>query len=173
MEALRDSLPRETIISADMALFWADMLGIFPFYQPRTMLFPWGYGTLGFGLPTALGAKLARPERPVVSIMGDGAFLFTGAELATAVQYGLNVPVIIPNNQAYGMIKTQQRDQYDEKYIAVDLHNPDFVQLAHAFGAYGERVTSPQALAYALRQALAADKPTVIEIPWPVAWGAE
>jgi acetolactate synthase-1/2/3 large subunit len=173
MEALRDSLARDAIISADMTLFWADMLGLFPIFEPRTMLFPWGYGTLGFGLPIALGAKLALPERPVIAIMGDGAFLFTGMELATAVQYGLNVPVLVPNNNAYGMIKTQQRDQFDEQFIGVDLHNPDFVQLARSFGAYGERVTTPGALGAAIRRALAADKPTVIDIPWAVAWGCE
>jgi acetolactate synthase-1/2/3 large subunit len=173
MEALRNSLPRDTIISADMSLFWADMLAVFPIYQPRTMLFPWGYGTLGFSIPEAIGAKAAFPERPVVAIAGDGAFLFTGAELATAVQYKLNIPILVPNNNAYGMIKVQQRDQYDEQYIAVDLHNPDFVQLAHAFGAYGKRVTTPEALGKAVCKSLVADKPTVIEIPWGWSWGDE
>ncbi len=173
MDALRDSLPRDTIISADMSLFWADMLGIFPIYEPRTMLFPWGYGTLGFSIPEALGAKVALPDRPVVAIAGDGAFLFTGTELATAVKYRLNVPILVVNNEAYGMIKVQQRDQYDEQFVAVDLDNPDFVQLAHAFGAYGERVTTPERLGKALTEALKADKPTVIEIPWGWTWGAE
>jgi len=173
LEALRESLPRNTVISADMSLFWADMLGIFPIYEPRTMLFPWGYGTLGFSIPEAIGAKAALPERPVIAIAGDGAFLFTGMELATAVQYGLNIPILVPNNNAYGMIKVQQRDQYDEQFMAVDLHNPDFVRLAGAFGAYGDRVTTPEALGRAVKQALAADKPTVIEIPWGWTWGSE
>jgi acetolactate synthase-1/2/3 large subunit len=173
MHALRETLPREAILSCDMSLFWADMLGIFPIYEPRTMLFPWGFGTLGFALPEALGAKLAKPERPVVAICGDGAFLFTGAELATAVQYGLNIPILVPNNDAYGMIKVQQRDQYDEQFMAVDLQNPDFVALARAFGAYGERVDTPDALRQALTAALNADKPTLIEIPWQWTWGKE
>lgn len=173
MDALRANLPRNAIISADMSLFWADMLGIFPIYEPRTMLFPWGYGTLGFSIPEAIGAKAALPERPVMAIAGDGAFLFTGMELATAVQYGMNIPILVPNNNAYGMIKVQQRDQYDEQFMAVDLHNPDFVQLAHAFGAYGERVTTPEALGESLTKALAVDKPTVIEIPWGWTWGSE
>ena len=173
LAALRESLPRDTVISADMSLFWADMLGIFPIYQPRTMLFPWGFGTLGFAIPEALGAKAALPDRPVIAIAGDGAFLFTGAELATAVQYGLNIPILVPNNEAYGMIKVQQRDQYDEQFMAVDLHNPDFVALAHAFGAYGARVATPEAMGQAIRQALGADKPTVIEIPWSWTWGSE
>jgi thiamine pyrophosphate-dependent acetolactate synthase large subunit-like protein len=173
MDALRDSLPRDTIISADMSLFWADMLGIFPIYEPRTMLFPWGYGTLGFSIPEALGAKAALPDRPVVAIAGDGAFLFTGTELATAIKYRLNVPILVVNNDAYGMIKVQQRDQYDEQFVAVDLDNPDFVQLSRAFGAYGERVTTPERLSKAITEALKADKPTVIEIPWGWTWGAE
>jgi acetolactate synthase-1/2/3 large subunit len=129
-------------------------------------MFPWGYGTLGFGIPAALGAKVALPEHPIISIVGDGAFLYTGMELATAVKYGLNVPILVFNNNAYGMIKQQQRDQYDEKFIAVDLHNPDFVQLAQAFDAYGERVTTPEGLGAAVTRALAVDKPTLIEIPW-------
>ena len=173
MQALREALPRNSIISCDMSLFWADMLAVFPIYEPRTMLFPWGFGTLGFAIPEALGAKLGTPQKPVVAICGDGAFLFTGMELATAVQYNLNIPIIIPNNNAYGMIKVQQRDQFDEQFMAVELQNPDFVGLAHAFGANGERVTTPEGLRQALTQALVADKPTVIEIPWGWGWGHE
>ena len=102
----------------------------------------------------------------MISIVGDGAFLYTGMELATAMKYGLKVPILVFNNDAYGMIKRQQRDQYDGKLIAVDLHNPDFVQFAHAFGAHGERVTSPEALGDAVIRALTGDRPAVIEIPW-------
>jgi thiamine pyrophosphate-dependent acetolactate synthase large subunit-like protein len=171
--ALRESLPRETVLSCDMSLFWADMLGIFPIYEPRTALFPWGFGTLGFAVPEAIGAKFGKPDQPVVAICGDGAFLFTGTELATAVQYGLNIPIIIPNNNAYGMIKVQQRDQFDEQFMAVDLVNPDFVALANAFGANGLKITSPDELGKALETAFAADKPTVIEIPWHWIWGVE
>jgi len=170
---MRESLPRDAILSCDMSLFWADMLGIFPIYEPRTMLFPWGFGTLGFALPEALGAKLARPEQPVAAICGDGAFLFTGTELATAVQYGLNIPIIVPNNNAYGMIKVQQRDQFDEQFMAVDLQNPDFMALARAFGAYGKQAATPDELRAALAAALVADKPTLIEIPRQWTWGKE
>ncbi len=173
MKVLRDTLPQNTILSCDMSIFWADMLGIFPIYEPRTMLFPWGFGTLGFALPEAIGAKLAKPESPAVAICGDGAFLFTGTELATAIQYGLSLPIIIPNNNAYGMIKMQQRDKYDERFVSVDLKNPDFVALAHAFGAGGERVTTPEEFSAALKAALQSDKPTIIEIPWGWNWGQE
>jgi acetolactate synthase-1/2/3 large subunit len=173
MDALRQTLPRETIISADMSLFWADMLGAFPMYTPRTMLFPWGFGTLGFSVPEAIGAKIAKPETPVVAICGDGAFLFTGTDLATAVQYDLSIPIIIPNNNAYGMIKVQQRDQFDEQFMSVDLQNPDFIKFAEAFGAYGKLVSSPEELGIVLEDALEADKPTIIEIPWSWTWGNE
>ncbi|MBV7330598.1 thiamine pyrophosphate-binding protein [Chloroflexi bacterium TSY] len=171
--ALRQALPHNAILSCDMTLFWADMLSIFPIYEPRTMLFPWGFGTLGFGLPEALGAKLGCPEKPVVAIVGDGALLFTGGELATAVQYNLNIPIIVPNNNAYSMIKVQQRDQYDGQFMAVDLVNPDLLELASAFGTYGERVTRPDGLKDVLARALTADKPTLIEIPWGWTWGIE
>jgi thiamine pyrophosphate-dependent acetolactate synthase large subunit-like protein len=173
MQALRSALPRAGILACDMSLFWADMLAAFPIYQPRSMLFPWGFGTLGFALPEAIGAKLAAPDRAVVALVGDGGFLFTGAELATAVHYRLPIPILIPNNHAYGMIKLQQRDQYDEQFMAVDLTNPDFVALAQAFGANGVQVTTPAALAAAIQQALVADKPTMIEIPWGWTWGNE
>lgn len=170
---LRDVLPRSAILSCDMSLFWADMLAVFPIYEPRTILFPWGFGTLGFAVPEAIGAKISQPDREVVAVCGDGAFLFTGMELATAVQNGLPIPIIVPNNNAYGMIKVQQRDQFDGRYMGVELHNPDFVALAHAFGAKGERATTPKEMDAALRRAFSADKPTVIEIPWKWTWGNE
>jgi acetolactate synthase-1/2/3 large subunit len=170
---LRDVLPRSAILSCDMSLFWADMLAVFPIYEPRTILFPWGFGTLGFAVPEAIGAKISQPNREVVAVCGDGAFLFTGMELATAVQNGLPIPIIVPNNNAYGMIKAQQRDQFDGRYMGVELQNPDFVALAHAFGAKGERATTPKEMDVALRRAFAADKPTVIEIPWRWTWGNE
>lgn len=164
-DALRAALPPDGIISADMSLFWADMLGSFPFTEPRTMLFPWGMGTLGFGLPAAIGAKLALPDRAVVAIVGDGAFMFTGSELATAVQEQLPIPIVIANNSAYGMIKKQQLDRFGAD-VAVDLTTPDFVALARAFGARGELAADANAFEDALRRALAAAGPTVIEVPW-------
>jgi len=163
--AIRASLPRNAIISADMTVFWADMLGSFPIYEPRTMMFPWGMGTLGFALPAAIGAKLACPDQPVVAIAGDGGVLFTGAELATAVQEQLAIPVLIVNNHGYGMIKKQQLERYGED-VAVDLHVPDFMKLAESFGAGGEHVDTPEQLGAAVERALAAPVPTLIEIPW-------
>ena len=164
-DALRDALPDDAIIAADMSLFWADMLGSFPVPAPRQVLFPWGMGTLGFGVPAAIGAKIAVGDRAVVSIAGDGAFQFTGAELGTAVQQRLALPFIVANNNAYGMIKMQQRGKYGAD-IAVDLPAPDFVALAAAYGAHGVLAERPGDLVVALKEAFAADGPTVIEVPW-------
>jgi acetolactate synthase-1/2/3 large subunit len=164
-EALRAALPRDGVIAADMSLFWADMLGSFPVTMPRQVLFPWGMSTLGFGIPAAVGAKIGIGDRPVVSIVGDGAFQFTGAELGTAVQEGLALPIVVANNNAYGMIKMQQLNKYGE-HVGMDLRSPDFVALARAYGARGALVGSPDELFNALASALAADGPTVIEIPW-------
>ena len=165
LDALRAALPRDAIVSADMSVFWGDMIGSFPLYEPRTMLFPWGMGTLGFGIPAAVGAKLARPDRPVVAIVGDGAFMFTGSELATAVQENLNIPIVVVNNESYGMIKRQQLDRFGDA-AAVDLVAPSFTRLAEAYGAYAATAGSPADLAAGLENALAADRPTVIEVPW-------
>ena len=167
MDALRSAMPRETIVAADMSLFWADMIGCFPFYEPRTSLFPWGYGTLGFGVPAAIGAKLGCPDRPVAAVVGDGAMLFTGAELATAVQYHLNIPFVVANNNSYGMIRMQQEERFGAR-VGVDLVNPDFVAYARSFGALGDRVDTPDGLGISLQKALAAELPTVIEVPWGV-----
>lgn len=165
MNALRAALPQDSIIAADMCLFWADMLGTFPIQEPRSVLFPWGMGTLGFGIPAAIGAKIGRPEAPVVAIVGDGAFQFTGTELGTAVQQGLTLPIIVANNSAYGMIKMQQTAKYGED-CAVNLTKVDFVKFAEAYGASGIHVKTPAEFESALKDALNRQGPTVIELPW-------
>ena len=114
-------------------------------------------------IPVGLGAKLAAPERPVVAIGGDGGFLFTGQELATAVQLGINVPMVIFNDDAYGAIKEDFVRDYDNAY-EVDLVNPDFVRYAEAFGAVGMRA-NPDELGDTLRRALELDRPSIIDVP--------
>jgi acetolactate synthase I/II/III large subunit len=137
----------------------------YPVRGPRTFFYPIGSATLGFGAPAAFGAKVARPDASVVALAGDGGFLFTGQELAAAVQARLAVPVIVLNDNAYGMIRTAQKRRYGERRLGVDLHNPDFVRFGEAFGARAERVSTPEALGRAVSAALAADVPTIIEIP--------
>jgi acetolactate synthase-1/2/3 large subunit len=122
-----------------------------------------GYGTLGYGLPAALGAKLARPDLPVVALIGDGALQFTIGELATAVELGLPVPILLWNNQGYGEIK-QYMVERGIPAIGVDIYTPDFQAIARGFGCHAVTVDSFDALQAALREAVAADRPTVIEI---------
>jgi len=122
-----------------------------------------GYGTLGYGLPAAFGAKLARPDRPVVALIGDGGIQFTLSELATAVELGLPVPVLIWNNQGYGEIKKYMVEREIPR-IGVDIYTPDFQTLARGFGCHAVLVESYAQLGDCLREAIVADRPTVIEI---------
>ena len=140
-------------------------------YQPRTYLSTGYMGTLGWGFPTALGAKVAKPNVPVVSVAGDGGLMFAIQELATAVQHKIGVVVVLFNNNLFGNVRSMQEKLYDNRVIATDLHNPDFVKLAHAFGANAARVTTFEGLRSALREAHGESLPTLIEVPvgndWP------
>jgi acetolactate synthase-1/2/3 large subunit len=134
-------------------------------YAPRTYLSTSYMGTLGFGFPAALGAKVACPDRPVVCITGDGGFLFAATELATAVQYGINVVTVVFNDNAYGNSNRDQRERFHGREIGTVLRNPDFAQFAESFGADGIALRGISELAPALREAIANDRPTVIEVP--------
>lgn len=138
---------------------------------PRTYLCTGHMGTLGWGFQTALGAKSARKDATVISVAGDGGFMFGVQELATAVQHKLGVIVLLFNNNLYGNVRNMQEKLYDNRVIATDLHNPDFVKMAHAFGANSTRVNDLDGLRKAIRDARGESLPTVIEIPvgndWP------
>ena len=123
-----------------------------------------GYGTLGFGLPAAFGAKLALPETPVVSLIGDGGLQFTIGELATAVELELAVPILVWNNNGYGEIKRYMVDR-DIPTIGVDIYTPDFITIAKGFGCEAHRVTTQEEFVSALQQANSANRPTLIDIP--------
>ena len=137
----------------------------FPVYHPRTFISSGYQGTLGYGFSTALGAKVARPDLPVLSIAGDGGFMFSVGELATAVQHKIPLVTIIFNNDAYGNVRTMQIRDYDERVIATDLLNPDFVKLGEAFGANAFRAETEKQLRAALRYGFASDLPTIIDVP--------
>ena len=139
----------------------------FPIYEPRTFITSGYQGTLGSGFPTALGAKVAHPDRPVVAITGDGGFMFGVQELATAVQFRIGVVTLVFNNNAYGNVRRDQRERFDGRVVASDLVNPDFVKLAESFGAGAARVTSPDHFRPALEKALADGGPYVIAVEVP------
>jgi len=165
VEELRAALPDDTIFVDDLTLvgYWMPLL--LETYQPRTVIHNGPYGTLGYALPAAIGAKLACPKQAVVAISGDGGFLFTLQELATAVAEKLDLIVLVFNDNAFGAIKTFQDRMFGGRRIGSDLINPDFVKLGDAFGVNSARV-EPKALGAAVRHALAAGGVWLIEIPF-------
>ena len=150
----------EELCQAGFASYFA-----FPVLEPRTYVTPGFQGTLGFGFPSALGVKVANPDKAVVSIIGDGGFMFAVPELATAALHGIGVVTIVFNNDAYGNVRRDQIERFDGRVIASELDNPDFVKLAESFGVAAYRVETPEALRPVLERAIAADAPAVIEVP--------
>jgi acetolactate synthase-1/2/3 large subunit len=167
LNILREVLPHNAIVTDELSqVGFASWYG-FPVYQPRTFITSGYQGTLGSGFPTALGAKVANPDRPVVAITGDGGFMFGVQELATAVQFKIGVVTLVFNNNAYGNVLRDQREHFDGRVVASDLVNPDFVKLAESFGVGAARVTSPEGFRPALEKALADGGPYVIAIEVP------
>jgi len=167
LDALRGALDDDAVVVNDMTKLCYEAMAELPVYEPDTFLFPRGYGTLGFSPPTAYGAAGGDPDRQVVALVGDGGFLFTVQDLATAVKYDLGVPVVVVNDDRYGVVDDVQLRDYG-RTIGTDIENPDFVALARAFGAAGERLDVDEvetALPAALHDAFARDRPTVVEIP--------
>ena len=163
--ALRDALPEDGVISQDMTMMSYRMNDCFPVYRPRGYMFPSSYGTLGFAVPAALGAKVGRPESAVVAVVGDGGYQFTMQELATAVQFELGVPIVIFNDSTYSAVKDAMESSFSGIAHAVELVNPDFLKLADAYNVPGVRAESADALASAVRDGLARRLPTVIDVP--------
>jgi acetolactate synthase I/II/III large subunit len=167
LNILREVLPSNAIVTDELSqVGFASWYG-FPVYEPRTFISSGYQGTLGSGFPTALGAKVAHPDRPVVAITGDGGFMFGVQELATAVQFNIGVVVLVFNNNAYGNVRRDQRERFDGRIVASDLVNPDFIKLAESFGVGAARVTSPDHFRPALEKALAQGGPTLIDIEVP------
>ena len=170
VDTLRAALPDDAIVVNDQTglTYWMEWR--FPVLRPRTFLYPTGSATLGYAVPAAIGAKVARPDRAVVAVAGDGGFLYSVNELATAVKYRLPVVFLVVNDARFGAIHWLQ-EKFFGRAGEADLANPDFVALARAFGCHGERV-EPATLGAALGRALAAEGPTVLELraavdpPW-------
>jgi acetolactate synthase-1/2/3 large subunit len=164
LNILREVLPANAIVTDELSQFgFASWYG-FPIYEPRTFITSGYQGTLGSGFPTALGAKVANPDKPVVAITGDGGFMFGVQELATAVQFNIGVVTLVFNNNAYGNVRRDQRERFDGRVVASDLVNPDFVKLAESFGVASARVTAPDQFKAAMEKALAHGGPYLISI---------
>ena len=158
-----ETLPEDGIITNGAGNYAGFVHRYFQYRGYRSQVSPTS-GSMGYGLPAAVAAKLAAPARPVVAFAGDGCFMMTSQELATAVQYGLPLVVIISNNGMYGTIRMHQERDYPERVVGTTLINPDFAAFARSFGAHGETVERTEQFAPAFRRALEAGRPAVIEL---------
>lgn len=165
LNALREAIPRDGIVINDMTMMSYEAARYFPVYGPRTYTFPRGFGTLGSSLPTAIGAKVARPDRDVVSINGDGGVQFTLTDLGAAAHHKIPVPFVIFNDSTHTAVKAAQQRTYPGRFIDVDLVNPDYVKLAEAYGIPGMRAESPGDLTKMLRESLRGNMPVIIDVP--------
>jgi acetolactate synthase-1/2/3 large subunit/sulfoacetaldehyde acetyltransferase len=162
---LRRVLPPDTIVSLDAGAAPAYGYDRLQFTQPRTFLTPLDLGGLGFAFPIALGAKLGRPESPVVAIHGDGGFLMNSQEIETAVRHSINAVTVVMNNNCWGSEKAYQKAFYNERYIGCDIGNPRYDAYARLFGAAGFYAEHPDQIGDVMKAALGAGKPAVVEIP--------
>ncbi len=153
LAALRTALPRETIMAYDVCVPGFLSRKDWFAYGPYSSFYPGVFVGMGFGLPAGIGAKLARPDRPVCVVAGDGGFQMTMAELGTAVQQGLSLTVVVVNDSGLTLIRRVQDRDFGGRRIEVDLVNPDFVALASAYGIAAERVESPEAAGAAVSRA--------------------
>jgi acetolactate synthase-1/2/3 large subunit len=165
LAAIRRALPEDGIFVEEMTQVGYASRFAFPVYQPRTFLSTGYQGTLGWGYASALGAKVARPDVPVVSVNGDGGFMFNVQELATAAQHRIGVVAIVFDDGAFGNVRRLQQAQFPGRNVADTLVNPDFVQLARSFGLRASRATNAGELEVAVRDAIAADAPALIHVP--------
>jgi acetolactate synthase-1/2/3 large subunit len=166
LDAIRAELPEDGIFVDEVTQIGFAARLLLPVYQPRTFLSPGYQDNLGWGFATALGAQHAGRGVPVLSISGDGGFLFTSNELASAVCHRIPLTVVVFNDGAFGNVRRIQEEQFGNRLIASDLANPDFVRYAQSFGAQAERARNPQELRAALKRAFKRrDGPTLIEVP--------
>jgi acetolactate synthase-1/2/3 large subunit len=165
IDAIREALPRNGFFVEEISQVGFTARFAFPVYAPRQYVTCGYQETLGFGFNTALGVKVAHPDKAVVSVTGDGGFLFGAQELATAVQHGINLVTVVFNNSSFGNVRRDQIQQYAGRLLGADLANPDFVKLAESFGVKALRASSPPDLKAKLQTILGADIPAVIEVP--------
>src|SRR5215472_13758734 len=164
LQAIRAEVPDDGIYVEDLTQVGYVGRVAFPIYHPRTYIHSGYQGTLGSGFATALGAKVGRPDVPVVSVSGDGGFMYNVQELSTAVKHGIDISAIVFADGAYGNVRRMQKVDYGNRLIGVDLHNPQFPKMAESFGAAGVRTTSPDGLRRELAAALKRRGTTLIEV---------
>ncbi len=165
LDAIRAALPDEGYLVDEITQVGYAAWYAFPVYDPRHLVTSGYQGTLGYGYASALGVKTAHPGKPVVSVSGDGGFLYTSNEMATAVQCGINLVCVLFNNNKFQNVQRQQKEWFEGRIIGSDLQNPDFVRLGESFGLRCARVETPEALRKELVRRLERDEPALLEVP--------
>ncbi len=163
-KTLRDVLPHDAAITMDAGTLCLQATDAMNYWQAKSLFTPLDFGLVGFSFACGLGVKLAQPERPVISLMGDGGFGMTVSELSTAVDHGINTVTIVMNNNCWGAEKAYQRDFFGGRYIGADVSSPPFDKLAELYGAAGFRADSLAGVAEAIKAALVCGKPAVIDV---------
>jgi acetolactate synthase-1/2/3 large subunit len=166
LDVIRAALPEDGIFVEEVTQMGFTARVAYPVYRPRSYISPGYQDNLGWGFATALGVQDARRDVPVLAISGDGGFMFTAGELATAIRHRIPLTTVVFADGAFGNVRRNQEERYGNRLIASDLANPDFVRFAESFGAAAERARTPPELAAALARAFKRrDGPTVIEVP--------
>ena len=175
LNILREELGEDGVLVSDLTQLHYVAPDAYPVYRPRTFIHASYQGTLGHAAASSIGAQVAVPDRPVVALAGDGGFLFTMQEMATAVRFNVPVTWVVMNDGAYGNVKRMLQDNYDNRVLGVELSNPDFVTLAESFGVPGRRADTPESFRTALRASIETDGPSLVEYvapefpsPWPL-----
>ena len=163
VDAIRDVMPRDGVLVTDNTQlgYWCEYF--YPSFRPGGLIAAKGSSPIGFAFPAAIGVKIARPEDKVIALIGDGGFLYCTQELATCVRYHIGFPLIVVNDNAFGVIRYLQKKEFGRDFEA-DLTNPDFIALAKSFGVHGVRVNTPSQLHDALEEALFSEKMCLIEL---------
>lgn len=163
-KALRGVIPQDAIVTMDAGTLCLQATDALNYYEPKSLFTPLDFGLVGFSFACGLGAKLACPDRPVVSLMGDGGFGMTVSELSTAVDHGINTVTVVMNNKCWGAEKAYQRDFFNGRYIGADISSPSFDKLAELYGAKGYRAETLQDVHGAIEAALNCGKPAVVDV---------
>jgi len=163
-KALRDVLPKNAAVTMDAGTLCLQATDALNYWEPPCLFTPLDFGLVGFSFACGLGVKVARPERPVVSLMGDGGFGMTISELSTAVDHGINTVTVVMNNKCWGAEKAYQRDFFGERYIGANIGSPPFDKVAELYGAAGFRVERLAEVGDAVSAALDCGKPAVVDV---------
>ena len=161
---LRSVLPTNSAITLDAGTLCLQATDALEYYNPPSLFTPLDFGLVGFSFACGLGVKVARPDKTVVSLMGDGGFGMTISELSTAVEYGINTTTIVMNNKSWGAEKAYQKDFYGERYLGADIESPSFDKVAELYGAKGFKVKRVSEITDAVEAAIKSNKPSVIDV---------